>query len=300
MTTPDPTPVSAWLSELQALICTALEDIDGDARFVEDPADYPRGGVSRPRILSGGRHIEKAAVNFTRASGAQLPPAATKQRPHLAGRSFTATSLSLIVHPRNPYAPTSHANWRFFIAHGETPSWWFGGGLDLTPCYGFDEDCRHWHRTAAAACEPFGQDIYPQLKQACDDYFFLPHRQEARGIGGLFFDDWTQGGFAQSFAFVRSMGRHFLKAYIPILERRVTMSYGEQQRAFQRYRRGRYVEFNLLYDRGTRYGLQSGRRIEAVMASMPPQVAWPYKWHAAPGSPEAELVSRYLTPRDWR
>jgi coproporphyrinogen III oxidase len=292
----DPSAVDAYLRELQARICAALEAEDGTARFRGDEAAGPGGALSRPRVLAGGPVIEKAAVNFTHARGPALPPAATEGRPQLAGRPFEAVSLSLIVHPRNPYAPTTHMNLRLFAA-GDT--WWFGGGFDLTPTYGDDGDCAHWHRVAREACAPLGADAYPRFKQWCDEYFFLPHRGEPRGIGGLFFDDLASPDFPTCFAFQRSVGDAFLPAYRPILARRKHAAYGERERAFQLLRRGRYVEFNLVYDRGTKYGLQSGRRIENVLASMPPLARWEYEYAPAPGSPEARLAERYLVPRDW-
>jgi coproporphyrinogen III oxidase len=292
--------VRGYLMELQDRICVALAAQDRRASF-DEQAFEGEGALARPRVLSDGSALERAAVNFSHSRGPALPPAATAHRPELAGRRFEALAISLIVHPRNPFAPTSHANLRFFVAErdGEPAVWWFGGGFDLTPYYGFDEDCVHWHSTARAACLPFGADLYPRFKKACDEYFFLPHRGEARGIGGLFFDDESAGGFEQSFALVRSIGDHYLPAYLPILERRKQTPHAAAQREFQLYRRGRYVEFNLIYDRGTRYGLQSGRRIESVLASMPPLAAWRYDWHAEPGSPEAKLVEHYLRPRDW-
>jgi coproporphyrinogen III oxidase len=242
-------------------------------------------------------------VNFTHTLGRRMPPTATERRPELAGRSYQAVSISLIVHPRNPYAPTSHANFRFFIATDdagvEEPAWWFGGGFDMTPYYGFEEDAVHWHRTARDACAPFGKALYPELKKQCDEYFFLAHRREARGVGGVFFDDLSEGGFAHCFAFQRSVGDAFLEAYLPILQRRKDTPYGEHQREFQLYRRGRYVEFNLIYDRGTRFGLQTGARVESVLASMPPLAAWRYDWQPRPGSPEAKLSEDFLRPRDW-
>ena len=292
--------VRGYLMELQDRICAGLEAQDGSARFAEQAFDG-EGTLARPRVLSDGPVLERAAVNFSHSRGPALPPAATAHRPELVGRRFEAIALSLIVHPRNPFAPTSHANLRFFVAEreGEPAVWWFGGGFDLTPYYGFDEDCVHWHRTARAACAPFGPELHPRFKKTCDEYFFLPHRGEARGIGGLFFDDENGGGFESSFALARSVGDHYLRAYLPILEKRKKTPYDGAQRDFQLYRRGRYVEFNLIYDRGTRYGLQSGRRIESVLASMPPLAAWRYDWHAEPGTPEAKLVEYYLRPRDW-
>lgn len=304
--------VASYFLGLQDRICAALVELDGtpfDARELTNE----RGGCARPRVLTDGPVIEKAAVNFSRSRGDSLPLAATEGRPELAGRSFEATSVSLIVHPRNPYAPTSHANIRFFIAHPPTGAakedeegWWFGGGFDLTPYYGFEEDAVHWHRTAARACAPFGDDLYARYKAACDDYFYLPHRQEMRGVGGLFFDDLNRlerppelDRFGRCFAFARSIGDHFLPACLPILERRKDMQYGERERGFQLYRRGRYVEFNLVYDRGTRYGLQARARTESILASLPPLAAWRYDYAPEPGSPEARLASEFLVRRDW-
>jgi coproporphyrinogen III oxidase len=297
----DPQQVRTFLRNLQASICSSLEEIDGRARFEEDAIESDTGGLSAPRVLSGGAHIERAGVNFTHSVGQRLPAAATERRPELAGRGFQAVSLSLIVHPRNPYAPTTHANFRCFVAtkKGEEPVWWFGGGYDLTPYYGFDSDASHFHCTAQAACDPFGADLYPRLKSACDEYFFLPHRGEARGIGGVFFDDFQLQTWEESVRFVESIASSFGPAYLPILKRRIDTPYGDRERAFQLMRRGRYVEFNLLYDRGTKYGIQSGRRIEAVMCSMPPVVSWSYDSVPAAGSPEAALYERYLQPREW-
>ncbi len=296
-----PAEVRAWLLDLQDRICAAFEAEDGAARFREERIEGPGGALARPRALEDGALFEKTAVHFTHARGEALPPAATARRPVLAGAPFEALSVSLIAHPRNPYVPTSHANLRFFGAApaGGAPVWWFGGGFDLTPFYGFEEDCVHWHETARCACAPLGPDAYARLKKACDDYFFLRHRGEARGIGGLFFDDLDEGGFATCFAFARSVGDAYLEAYLPIVRRRRATPYGERERAWQLLRRGRYVEFNLVYDRGTLYGLQSGRRIESVLASMPPLVAWRYDHRPEPGSPEAELLERFLPPRDW-
>jgi coproporphyrinogen III oxidase len=292
----DPSAVDAYLSALQARICASLEREDGAARFRGSDAAGPAGAVSRPRVLEGGAVIEKAAVNFTHARGPSLPPAATEGRAQLAGQPFEAVSISLIVHPRNPHAPTTHMNLRLFSAG---PTWWFGGGFDLTPYYGRDEDCAHWHRVAREACAPLGESAYPRFKKWCDEYFFLPHRGEPRGIGGIFFDDLAAPDFATCFAFVRSVGDAFLAAYQPILARRKATPFGERERQFQLYRRGRYVEFNLVYDRGTKYGLQSGRRIENVLASMPPLARWEYEYAPAPGSAEARLAEHFLVPRDW-
>ena len=298
---PDLDAVREHLAGLQDRICRAFEELEPQARFREDRLEPPGAGLARTRILEDGAVLERAAVNFTHARGERLPAAASERHPEAAGAAFEAISLSLIVHPRNPYAPTSHMNLRFFRARpgdGDEP-WWFGGGFDLTPVYGFPEDARHWHRVARAACTPLGPDAYPRFKKQCDEYFFLPHRREARGIGGLFFDDLAAGGFPLCFSFVRSVGDHYLPAYLPILERRKTASFGEREREFQLWRRGRYVEFNLVFDRGTRYGLESGRRIESVLASLPPLVRWRYDFHPEPGSPEARLAEEFLQPRDW-
>ena len=280
------------LIALQDRITAALEAQDGEARFSREEMPRPGGGISRPQILSDGRLFERAAVNFTHTTGSQMPAAATERRPELAGREYHAVSVSLIVHPRNPYVPTTHANFRFFIAEGDdgaAPIFWFGGGYDLTPYYGFVEDAVHWHRTARSACESVGPGIY----------VYLPHRNEQRGIGGVFFDDLEEGGFERSHALWGAIANSFLDAYIPIVERRKESAYGERERDFQLLRRGRYVEFNLLYDRGTRFGLQAGARAESVLASMPPVVNWRYDFQAEPGSPEAELLETFLVPRDW-
>ena len=295
-------PVRDYFATLQAEICAALEAEDGEAKFLQEEIESPGGGVSRPRVLADGAVIEKAAVQFTHSIGPTLPPAATERNPHLAGRGFQAAAISMIVHPHNPHAPTTHMNLRFFLVDGDIDApgaWYFGGGFDLTPYYGYLEDAVHWHEQARAACEPYGAALYPRLKQWCDEYFYLPHRQEQRGIGGIFFDDWTEGGFDTAFAFTRSVGDHFLPAYMPLLARRKDMPFGERERDFQLYRRGRYAEFNLAFDRGTKYGLQSGRRIESVLASLPPLVTWKYNWQPEPDSPEAELYERFIKPRDW-
>ena len=292
---PDITPVRDYFMTLQDQIVARLEDLDGEANFRREQIDAPNGGLSRPRVLEDGPGIEKAAVQFTHSIGDSLPPAATERNPHLAGHGFQATAISLIVHPRNPYVPTTHANLRFFIVEADEPVWYFGGGFDLTPYYGFEEDAIHWHEQARAAAG----EHYPALKAACDEYFYLPHRQECRGIGGLFFDDWTEGGFESSFAFTRAVGDHFLPAYAPIFERRAATPYGERERDWQLYRRGRYAEFNLAIDRGTRYGMQSGRRVESVLASLPPLAAWKYAYEPEPGSEEARLYTDFLPPREW-
>jgi len=298
---PRPDEVRAFLEDLQDRICGALEDQDGAGRFREDLFEGPGGTLARPRVLEDGGVFEKAAVHFTHARGASLPPAATERRPELAGARFQAISVSLITHPRNPHVPTSHANLRFFQAEpgSGAPVWWFGGGFDLTPFYPVAEDVVLWHRVAREACRPLGDGAYPRLKKQCDEYFFLPHRGETRGVGGIFFDDLDEPDFETVFAFVRSVGDGYLAGYLPIVALRKETPWGERERAFQLLRRGRYAEFNLLYDRGTRYGLQSGRRIESVLASLPPLTGWRYDFRPEPGSPEAELVDHYLKPRDW-
>ena len=297
---PDIQAVKAYLLDLQDRICDALAAEDGVA-FREDAWERPGGGGGRTRVLENGNVFEKGGVNFSHVFGEGLPPSATTQRPELAGRSFQALGVSLVIHPRNPYVPTSHANVRFFIAEkaGEDPVWWFGGGFDMTPYYGFEEDVVHWHRTAREACAPFGDTVYARFKQWCDDYFYLKHRDEPRGVGGLFFDDLNEWGFAQSFAFMQSVGDHYIPAYLPIVQRRRELPYGEREKDFQRYRRGRYVEFNLVYDRGTIFGLQSGGRTESILMSLPPEVSWRYDWHPESGTPEAQLYEVFLKPRDW-
>ncbi|MEX1196448.1 MAG: oxygen-dependent coproporphyrinogen oxidase [Pseudohongiellaceae bacterium] len=299
---PDPAAVRQWLLSLQDAICRSLEEEDGKARFHEDAWDREDGGSGITRVISNGDVFEKGGVNFSHVYGASLPPSASASRPELAGRSFQAMGVSLVIHPDNPFVPTSHANFRFFIAEkaGEAPVWWFGGGYDLTPYYGFEEDARHWHRTAREVCDPFGEDLYPRFKKECDDYFYLKHRKETRGIGGLFFDDFNERDFTTSFAMVRSIGESYLDAYLPIVHARRNTPFDEQQKQFQRYRRGRYVEFNLVYDRGTLFGLQSGLgRIESILMSLPPEVNWVYDWHPEPGTEEARLYTDFLRPRDW-
>ena len=293
--------VEAWLRELQDTICRELEGVDGGASFQEDVWQRAEGGGGRSRVLTAGAVFEQAGVNFSRVSGSALPPAATARRPDLAGRRFHALGVSLVVHPCNPYVPTAHANVRLLVTEVENapPVWWFGGGFDLTPYYGFDEDAIAWHRAAREACVPFGEEVYPRFKKWCDEYFHLRHRQEQRGIGGLFFDDLNEWGFARCRAFMQSVGRHFLPAYLPIVARRRATPYGERERDFQLYRRGRYVEFNLVYDRGTVFGLQTGGRTESILMSLPPLVKWRYNWQPEAGTPEGELYTRYLTPRDW-
>lgn len=292
--------VKAYLLDLQDRICMMLEAEDG-GRFREDSWTRAEGGGGRTRVIENSAVIEKGGVNFSHVSGSQLPATATAHRPELAGRRFQAMGVSLVIHPRNPFAPTSHANVRFFVAEadGEAPVWWFGGGFDLTPYYGYAEDCRHWHGVAAEACAPFGDEVYPRLKRWCDDYFYLKHRQEARGVGGLFFDDWTAGGFDQAFAFMRAVGDAFTPAYQPLLARRKAQPWGEREREFQLIRRGRYVEFNLVWDRGTLFGLQTGGRTESILMSLPAMVSWRYDWHPEPGSHEARLFTDFLPARDW-
>ncbi|MEL7043808.1 MAG: oxygen-dependent coproporphyrinogen oxidase [Pseudomonadota bacterium] len=293
--------VRSYLLELQDSICAGLADEDGAAQFIVDEWERPEGGGGRSRVLADGAALEKAGVNFSHVMGDKLPPSATAARPELAGRSYQALGVSLVIHPRNPYAPTSHANVRMFIAEkpGEEPVWWFGGGYDLTPYYGFDEDCVHWHQTAADACAPFGDDVYPRYKKWCDEYFFLKHRNEPRGVGGLFYDDLNSWDFDTCFAFMRAVGDSYLAAYRPVLARRKDTPYGDRERDFQLYRRGRYVEFNLVFDRGTLFGLQSNGRTEAILMSLPPLVRWEYEYHPDPGSPEARLTDYYLTGREW-
>jgi coproporphyrinogen III oxidase len=301
MNTPDVAAISDYLLDLQNRICQSLESLDGEKSFIEDSWTREEGGGGRSRVIEEGAVFEKAGINFSHVHGGQLPASATAHRPELAGRSLQALGVSLVIHPRNPYIPTSHANVRFFIAQkkGAEPVWWFGGGFDMTPYYGFEDDAVHWHRTARQACQPFGEDIYPRFKKWCDEYFFLKHRGEPRGIGGLFFDDFSELGFEKSFAFMRSVGDHYVPAYAPIVEKRMDHPYGEQERDFQMYRRGRYVEFNLVYDRGTLFGLQTGGRTESILMSLPPIVKWRYDWHPQDGTAEAELYERYLKPRDW-
>jgi coproporphyrinogen III oxidase len=308
--------VKTYLLGLQDRICAAIEAEDGTGKFQEDAWQRAEGGGGRTRLLTEGTAFEKAGVAFSHVHGTKLPPSATAHRPDLAGKPWEAFGVSLVLHPRNPYVPTSHANVRFFVAGHSTsapftppapqsaagtaaPVWWFGGGFDLTPYYGFEEDAVHWHRTAQAAVAPFGAEVYPRMKKACDDYFFLKHRQEPRGVGGLFFDDFSELGFDQSFALMRSVGDHFIPAYQPIVARRKTLAFGDRERQFQLYRRGRYVEFNLVWDRGTLFGLQSGGRTESILMSLPPLVRWDYDWKPEPGSAEAKLYDVFLQPRDW-
>jgi coproporphyrinogen III oxidase len=292
--------VKDYLMRLQDSLCDQFHELDGSA-WLEDKWERPEGGGGRSRVVADGVVIEKGGVNFSHISGAQMPVSATQNRPELAGRSFEAMGVSVVIHPHNPYVPTSHANVRFFIAEkaDADPVWWFGGGYDLTPYYANEEDCTHWHRTAKEACDPFGEDLYPRLKDWCDQYFYLPHRDEPRGIGGLFFDDFNQLGFEQSFALMRSVGDSYSAAYLPIMARRHQQPYSDRERDFQLYRRGRYVEFNLVQDRGTLFGLQTGGRTESILMSLPPLVRWEYNWQPQAGSPEARLYSDYLVKRDW-
>lgn len=294
--------VRKYLLSLQNKICSDLESIDGEGKFDSD-VWFKEGiqGDGDTRTLGGGQVFEKAGVAFSHVFGNSLPPAATAKRPDLNGRSFEALGVSLVIHPQNPFVPTAHMNVRLFVASkpDAAPVWWFGGGFDLTPYYPFEEDCKHWHRQAKEACDLFGPDVYPKLKKWCDEYFYLKHRNEARGIGGLFFDDWNHWDFDTCFAFQRSVGDAFTKAYLPIVERRMNTEYGENERFFQQYRRGRYVEFNLVWDRGTLFGLQAGGRTESILMSMPPISRWEYNWKPKPGSPEAELTDHFLKARDW-
>lgn len=293
--------VKSFLLKLQASICSALEEQDDKALFIEDSWDRPEGGSGITRVLSDGGVFEKAGVNFSHVFGNAMPASATANRPELAGRSFEAMGVSLVVHPLNPFVPTSHANVRFFIARKEgcEPVWWFGGGLDLTPYYGFEEDCIHWHTVAKQSCDEFGAEVYPKYKKWCDDYFFIKHRNEPRGIGGLFFDDLNEPGFDQSFGLMRSIANSYVSAYMPIVEKRKDTVYTAVEKDFQLHRRGRYVEFNLVYDRGTLFGLQSNGRTESILMSLPPEVKWGYDYQVAPGSHEDELYTKFLIDRQW-
>jgi coproporphyrinogen III oxidase len=310
--------VKTYFLDLQTRIIAGLEEFDGQ-HFLNDTWTRPGGGGGISRVIENGDFFERGGCNFSHVFGGNLPPSASAGRPQIAGRHFEALGVSLVLHPRNPYCPTVHLNVRFFVAlpssPTEAPIWWFGGGMDLTPYYGFAEDARHFHATCKAALDPFGQNVYPDFKKACDRYFFLKHRNEPRGIGGVFFDDLAEigsardnppadsgpqpDGFAQSFSLTQSVGDAFLQAYLPIVSRRKTLAYGEHERAFQSYRRGRYVEFNLVFDRGTLFGLQSGGRTESILMSLPPAVTWRYDWHPEPGSPEAQLYTDFLIERDW-
>jgi coproporphyrinogen III oxidase len=299
--TPDLVAVKAYLLDLQERICAALAIEDGSAHFREDLWKRPEGGGGRTRILAEGAVFEKAGVAFSHVHGNQLPPSATAHRPELAGRVWEALGVSLVIHPRNPHVPTSHANVRFFVAHDQktAPIWWFGGGFDLTPYYGNVSDVIHWHRTARDAVTPFGAQLHERFKKTCDDYFFLKHRAEPRGVGGLFYDDFSEIGFDQSFTLTRAVGDAFIPAYLPIVARRKTTPTTEAERHWQLYRRGRYVEFNLVWDRGTHFGLQSGGRTESILMSLPPLVRWDYDYRPTPGTPEARLHDIFLKPRDW-
>ncbi|GAB2189718.1 oxygen-dependent coproporphyrinogen oxidase [Sessilibacter sp. MAH1] len=301
MSTVDKAAVKAYLLKVQDEICSALEKVDGKAKFVEENWERPEGGGGRTRVIANGGVIEKGGVNFSHVTGAQMPASATAHRPELAGRNFEAMGVSLVIHPENPFAPTSHANVRFFIAEkeGEEPVWWFGGGYDLTPYYGFEEDCVYWHQTAKNACEPFGEETFPRFKKWCDEYFHLKHRGEPRGIGGLFFDDLNEWGFEKSFAFMQSVGSSYAEAICPILEKRKNTPYEQKHKDFQLFRRGRYVEFNLVFDRGTLFGLQTGGRTESILMSLPPLVRWEYNYSPEPGSEEARLTEYFLQDRDW-
>jgi coproporphyrinogen III oxidase len=296
----DASAVKGYLNELHDRITASIEKLDS-VKFRRDAWVRPEGGGGESRILSDGAVFERAGVSVSHVFGERMPPSASIQRPEIAGAPFEAMGLSLVFHPRNPHVPTTHCNVRFLIARpvGGPEVWWFGGGFDLTPYYPYDEDVLHWHRCARDACQPFGTDVYEKYKAWCDRYFFLPHRNETRGVGGLFFDDLNEGGFNRCFAFQRSIGEHFLPAFLPILERRKDQPYGDRERQFQLYRRGRYVEFNLVYDRGTLFGLQSRGRTESILMSLPPIVRWEYDWHPAPGSPEARLYEDFLRPRDY-
>jgi coproporphyrinogen III oxidase len=292
--------VRSFLISLQSTIVSALEAVDGGT-FIRDEWQRPEGGGGISRLIEGGRVIERGGVNFSHVIGTRMPPSATAQRPELKGAPWEAMGVSLVIHPRNPYAPTTHMNVRFFVAspaEGQ-PVWWFGGGMDLTPYYGFAEDAVHWHTQAQASVVRFGSDLYARFKKQCDEYFFLKHRNEPRGIGGTFFDDFSEFGFDGSFALMRSVGEHFVPAYIPILTLRCDTPYGERERDWQLYRRGRYVEFNLVWDRGTHFGLQSGGRTEAILMSMPPEVRWRYDYGPTSGTPEDALYREFLTAKDW-
>ncbi len=301
MSQPDTAAVKQFLLSLQNDICNALENTDSGKQFVQEEWQRDGGGGGRTRVLENGDIFEQAGVNFSHVTGASMPASATAKRPELEGRSFEAMGVSLVLHPKNPYVPTTHANVRFFIAEKEgcDPIWWFGGGFDLTPYYPFEEDVIFWHEQAKIACDKIDPDYYGKYKQWCDEYFFLPHRNETRGAGGLFFDDLNEKSFAHCFAFMQSVGQQFIPSYLPIVEKRKDIAYGERERDFQLYRRGRYVEFNLVYDRGTLFGLQTGGRTESILMSLPPLVKWRYNWTPEEGTDEARLYERYLQPQDW-
>ena len=298
---PDIADVIEYLKGLQNAICDRLNSFEPEQSFQFDAWDHAQGGGGIAGVIEHGRHFEKGGVNFSHVKGDQLPAAASLRRQSVAGLPFEATGVSVVLHPVNPFVPICHMNVRFFMAgkDAKQAAWWFGGGYDLTPCYGFKDDCIHWHATAKAACAPFGDDIYPRFKSQCDEYFYLAHRREARGIGGIFFDDFNQGGFVHSFALMKSVGDSFLEAYMPIFKNRKDLHWDSSHRDFQAYRRGRYVEFNLVYDRGTLFGLQSGGRAESVLMSLPPNVKWKYQWEPAPGSKEERLTQYYLIAKDW-
>ncbi|MSQ88491.1 MAG: oxygen-dependent coproporphyrinogen oxidase [Betaproteobacteria bacterium] len=291
----DTRPVRDYFTALQARIVAALESLDGSA-FTTDRWERAEGGGGATCHIEEGKLFERGGVSFSHVSGSSLPPSASASRPQLAGQGYEAMGVSVVLHPRNPYCPTVHLNVRFFSS---ASTWWFGGGMDLTPYYGFEEDAQHFHFTCKRSLEPFGAELHPRYKKWCDEYFFLKHRNEPRGIGGIFFDDLAEPDFDAAFALVRSVGDHFITAYTPIIERRRATPYGERERDFQSYRRGRYVEFNLVYDRGTLFGLQSGGRTESILMSLPPAVTWRYRWSPAPGSPEENLTTDFLRPRDW-
>ncbi|MBA2656103.1 MAG: oxygen-dependent coproporphyrinogen oxidase [Tatlockia sp.] len=293
--------VKAYLLKLQNDLCNALNQHDPRGKFIEDSWSRTLGGGGITRVFEGGSTFDKAGVNFSHVAGEQLPPSASAHRPELAGRKFSALGISSVIHPGNPYVPSAHLNVRFFVAEKENqpPVWWFGGGFDLTPYYGFIEDCIHWHQTAFNACSPFGAELYPRFKAWADNYFYLKHREEARGIGGIFFDDFNEQGFTNSFGFMQSIGSHFIKSYEPIVKKRKDLAYSSREKEFQLYRRGRYVEFNLVYDRGTLFGLQSGGRTESILMSLPPEVRWLYNWHPEKDSEEEKLYQIFLPPRDW-
>jgi coproporphyrinogen III oxidase len=300
MSVVDTAAVKKYLMELQELIVARLEQVDG-AKFCRDSWERPEGGGGRSCIIEEGNVIERGGVAFSHVKGDKMPPSATAHRPELAGRQWEAMGVSLVIHPRNPYAPTTHANVRMFVAtkEGEAPVFWFGGGMDLTPYYGFEEDAVHFHQICKNSLDPFGEDLHPKYKKWCDEYFYLKHRNEQRGIGGIFFDDLSVPDFESAFAVQQSVGDHFLSAYIPILVRRMNTPYGERERDFQLYRRGRYVEFNLVIDRGTIFGLQTNGRTESILLSMPPLVKWRYNWSPEAGTPEAELYEKFIVPREW-
>jgi len=297
---PSPSAVKTYLLDLQARIVAALEEADGKL-FSHDAWERPEGGGGISRIIENGHVFERGGVGFSHVPGKNLPPSAAANRPEIAGRGWEAMGVSLVLHPCNPYAPTVHMNVRFFTAleEGKEPVWWFGGGMDLTPYYGFDEDARHFHQTCRDAVAPFGDGLHPRFKKWCDEYFYLKHRKEPRGVGGIFFDDFNELGFEQSFAMMQSVGDHFIDAYVPLLKRRKALTYGERERDFQAYRRGRYVEFNLVFDRGTLFGLQSGGRTESILMSLPPVVKWRYDWRPEAGSAEAKLYTDFLVHKDW-